>query len=272
MPGEDLMPRFAANISLLFAEHPFLDRFDAAAAAGFRGVECLFPYAFCAPEIAGRLQDLGIEQVLFNLPAGDWEAGERGLAALPGRQDEFRRGVELALSYAERLDCPRLNCLAGIPPSGDVREACWDTLLANLAWAADQLALHGRTLTVEAINSRLDMPGFFLNRSEKVVRALEQINRRNACLQFDLYHQQVESGDVIRTYQRLQHWIGHIQFADNPGRHEPGTGELAFDRIFQVIDESGYAGWVSAEYRPRQNTTESLAGWFGTGSGSLTAL
>ncbi|MFE8070156.1 hydroxypyruvate isomerase [Marinobacteraceae bacterium S3BR75-40.1] len=255
------MPRFAANLTLLFNEHDFLDRFEPAAKAGFEGVEYLFPYAWEAETLARHLTGNGLQQVLFNLPPGDWEAGERGVACHPGRESEFRRGVEQALAYADRLGCRQMNCLAGLVPESSDPSQCWDTLLANLAWAADALASEGCDLMVEAINSRVDMPGFFLDRCERVVAALDAIDRPNAYLQLDLYHQQIQAGDLIRTFERYRDRIGHIQFADNPGRHEPGTGEIHFPRVFEAIDAAGYRGWVSAEYRPSGSTEASLETW-----------
>ncbi len=258
------MPRLAANITLLFNEVPFLERFARAAGAGFRGVECQFPYQWQPAELARRLRDNGLEQVLFNLPAGDWERGERGIAALPGREAEFRAGVEKALAYADALGCVRLNCLAGLAPRGLPVQELMDTLAGNLDWAAGQLAAEGRTLMVEAINSKVDVPGFLLDSSAAVIALIERLGRTNVRLQYDIYHMQIMEGDILRTLETHLDRIGHIQFADNPGRHEPGTGELNFPRIFSALDNMGYAGWVSAEYHPRGDTGESLAalaGW-----------
>jgi len=253
------MPRLAANITLLFNEVPFPERFDRAAAAGFAGVECLFPYPWRPADLARRLGDSGLEQVLFNLPAGDWDAGERGIACLPGRQAEFRAGVEKALAYADALGCTRLNCLAGLVPPDLSRPELMDTLAENLDWAAGQLAAEGRTLMVEAINSKVDMPGFLLDRSAAVIGLIDRLGRDNVRLQYDIYHMQIMEGDILRTLATCLDRIGHIQFADNPGRHEPGTGELNFSRIFERLDELGYRGWVSAEYRPAGDTAEGLA-------------
>lgn len=255
------MPRFAANLTLLFHEQPFLDRFAAAAKAGFKGVEYLFPYLWTADELAARLKQFELEQVLFNLPPGDWEAGERGIACLPDRVEEFREGVFEALEYARALACPRINCLAGLKPESLPADIAFDTLVDNLRFAADILAAEGIILTVEAINSRVDMPGFFLDSSALAMSVIKAAGRENLFLQYDLYHMQIMEGDLCRSLSRLCPHIGHIQFADNPGRHEPGTGEIHFDHVFRHIDSLEYDGWVSAEYRPRTDTASSL-GWF----------
>ncbi len=255
------MPRFAANLSLLFTELPFLDRFAAAAETGFQGVEYLFPYDWPADTLAARLKAHSLTQVLFNLPPGDWQAGERGIACLPDRVEEFREGVIQALEYAQALGCQRINCLAGIRPASLPDEVAFQTLVDNLRFAADLLAAQGRILTVEAINSKVDMPGFFLDTSLKAMAAINEAGRDNICLQFDLYHMQIMEGDLCRSLSRLCPHIGHIQFADNPGRHEPGTGEIHFDTVFAHLDGLDYQGWVSAEYRPQRDTKTSL-GWF----------
>lgn len=254
------MPRFAANLSLLFTELPFLSRFEAARDAAFKGVEYLFPYDWPAPDLRQQLDDTGLEQVLFNLPAGDWLAGERGIAALPDRVAEFREGVDQALEYARALDCPRLNALAGLLPTNGDPDLCRATLVDNLRWAADRLAMENRTLLVEAINSRVDMPGFLLDTSASALSVIDAVDRPNVLFQYDLYHMQVMEGDLVRTLRCHQPRIGHVQFADNPGRHEPGTGEIAFPAVFRALDEMGYDGWVSAEYRPTGATLDSL-GW-----------
>lgn len=252
------MPRLAANLTLLFNEYDFPDRYAAARAQGFWGVECLFPYAWSASDLAARLGDQGLTQVLFNLPAGDWESGERGIACLPGREDEFRRGLETAIGYARALGCKRLNCLAGVRPADLDPGLARDTLIANLGWAAAQLAREGVELVVEAINSRVDMPGFLLDTSAAALAVMEAVGSDNLRLQYDIYHMQIMEGDILRTLARHLPRIGHIQFADNPGRHEPGTGELNYVRIFEALDEMGYDGWVSAEYRPSTTTADSL--------------
>jgi len=252
------VPRFAANLSMLFTEVPFMERFALARAAGFDGVEYLFPYEWPEQELRQALQDNNLTQVLFNLPPGDWAAGERGIACLPDRVDEFRAGVEQALVYASALDCRRLNCLAGLKPVELDKELAWQTLSDNVAWAAGRLEESGITLCLEAINSRVDMPGFVLDTSARVMSLIEAIDADNIRLQYDLYHMQIMEGDLIRTMECLLPWIGHIQFADNPGRHEPGTGEINFANVFGAIDSLGYDGWVSAEYRPSGVTGDSL--------------
>ncbi|MBD3640787.1 MAG: hydroxypyruvate isomerase [Marinobacter sp.] len=255
------MPRFAANLSMLFTEVDFMERFARAREAGFEGVEYLFPYAFPAADIARELEDNNLTQVLFNLPPGDWDAGERGIACLPDRVDEFREGVGQAIEYAQALGCRQVNCLAGLKPADLDEETAWNTLVANIRYAAERLDSEGITLCLEAINSRVDMPGFFLDTSGKVLALIEAVEMDNVRLQYDLYHMQIMEGDLIRTMECLLPWIGHIQFADNPGRHEPGTGEINFSNVFAAIDRLDYDGWVSAEYRPSGETEASLR-WF----------
>ncbi len=257
------MPRFAANLTLLFREYAFLERFGAAARAGFQGVECLFPYAWPAPELAARLRDAGLSQVLFNAPAGDWDAGERGIACMPGRQDEFRRGLERALEYAEALECPRVHCLAGIPPAELESQQAWDTLAENLRWAARQLGRAGRRLLVEPINSRVDMPGYLLDDVARARDLVRQLDEPNVRLQFDLYHVGVMEGDPEPWLRQLLPMIDHVQCADYPGRHEPGTGQLPLAQCFRLLDEKGYSGWVGAEYHPLGSTSEGLGWWPG---------
>ena len=255
------MPRFAANLSMLFTEVPFPDRFALAAEAGFRGVEYLFPYPWEPQLLKGKLEQHNLTQVLFNMPPGDWDAGERGIACLPDRTDEFREGVAEAIRYAHALGCHQVNCLAGLCPDDADDELLWQTLRDNVRWAADQLERAGIRMCLEAINSRVDMPGFLLDTSGKVVELIRQVGSSNVRLQYDIYHMQIMEGDLIRTMEGLLPVIGHIQFADNPGRHQPGTGELNFPALFAALDRMGYEGWVSAEYRPATNTGESLD-WF----------
>jgi len=255
------VPRFAANLSMLFTEVPFLERFAKAREAGFTGVEYLFPYDWPAEQLAECLEAHGLTQVLFNLPPGDWAGGERGIACLPGREAEFRAGVERAVDYARALNCRQVNCLAGLQPDGLDGLIARETLVANVRYAADRLAEAGMTLCLEAINSRVDMPGFLLDTSARALDVIEEVGADNLRLQYDLYHMQIMEGDLIRTVERLLPWIGHIQFADNPGRHEPGTGEIHFANIFAALDRLRYDGWVSAEYRPAVSTEASLA-WF----------
>lgn len=254
------MPKFAANLSFLFTEQPFPERFKLAAAAGFRGVEYLFPYDWPAAEIAGWLAEAGLEQVLFNLPAGDWAAGERGLACLPGRQGEFAESVERACDYAMQLDCARLHCLAGLSPAGHDAAELAATYVANLQFAADRCAAIGATLLIEPINSRIDMPGYWLDDVAKAFRLLDRVDRGNVQVQLDLYHAQIIQGDLARTIEANLGRIGHIQIADNPGRHEPGTGEINYPFLFDLLDRLGYAGWVGCEYKPLTTTAAGL-GW-----------
>ncbi len=253
------MPRFCANLSLLFTEHPFVERWAAAARAGFRGVECHFPYAEPAAVLAEELRRNGLEQVLFNLPPGDWAAGERGIACLPDRVAEFEDGVGRAIAYARALDCRRINCLAGIAPAGAERAELLAVMEGNLRFAARALAREGIELLVEPINDR-DMPGFLLNRSADTLALIERVGEANVKLQYDVYHMQIMEGDLARTLQRDLPRIAHVQIADNPGRHEPGSGEINYPFLFDWLDRIGYTGWVSAEYIPAGETTAGL-GW-----------
>jgi hydroxypyruvate isomerase len=254
------MPKFAANLSFLFADAPFPERFQRAAAAGFAGVEYLFPYDYPAAEIAGWLTGHGLEQVLFNLPAGDWAVGERGLACLPGRRGEFVDGVERALDYAVQLDCTRVHCMAGLRPAGHDEAELEATYVANLRFAAERFATAGATVLIEPINSRIDMPGYWLDDLARGFRLLEAIDRPNVRLQYDIYHAQIMAGDLARTLEANLGRIGHIQIADNPGRHEPGTGEINYPFLFALLDRLGYAGWVGCEYKPLAGTEAGL-GW-----------
>ncbi|MDX1452724.1 MAG: hydroxypyruvate isomerase [Oleiphilaceae bacterium] len=259
------MPMFAANLTMLFTELPFMERFAAASKAGFDYVEYLFPYEWHKQELQHQLQTHHLTQILFNLPPGDWDAGERGIASLPGREEEFRAGVDTAIAYAEALKVKQINCLAGLQ-QGDVSvDQQWQVLLQNVRYAAQKLAEHNIRLLVEPINSRVDMPGFLLDTLDKAKLLLKQAQEPNLGIQFDLYHMQIMHGDVCRLLTQNLPFIQHIQFADNPGRHEPGTGELNYSNIFHTIDELGYEGWVSAEYRPRSDTLESLD-WFAPSS------
>lgn len=255
------MPVFAANLSMLFTEADFMDRFRLAREAGFTGIEYLFPYDWPEEDLKRALADNGLRQVLFNLPPGDWSAGERGIACLPDRVDEFAEGVDQAIRYARALNCRQVNCLAGIRPETLDESLAWRTLVNNVNYAAARLEEEGITLCLEAINSRVDMPGFFLDSSARVIQVIEAVDAGNVKLQYDLYHMQIMEGDLIRSVECLLPWIGHIQFADNPGRHEPGTGEINFRNVFAALDRLGYGGWVSAEYRP-SGATEASLGWF----------
>ena len=253
------MPKFAANLTMLFAELPFPDRFAAAKAAGFTGVEYLFPYDFEKAELREQLQRHGLTQVLHNLPAGDWAAGERGIAIFSDRVDEFRDGVFRALDYAKALDCRQLNCLVGIAPAdADVFELN-EVLVANLRFAADALARERIRLLIEPINTT-DIPGFFLCRTEQAAQLISDISSSNLFIQYDIYHMQVMEGDIARSLQKHLTRIAHVQLADNPGRNEPGTGEINYPFLFRHLDALGYRGWVGCEYKPRTNTIDGL-GW-----------
>jgi hydroxypyruvate isomerase len=253
------MPKFSANLGFLFTELPFLDRFGAAARSGFVAIEYASPYEHRARDIGKRLADHGLTQALFNLPAGDWQAGERGIAILPGREAEFRDSVSRALDYAGELRCARLNCLAGIAPLGANRVALEETFVANLAFAAEAARERGVKLLIEPINTR-DMPGFFLNRSDEALRLINRVGSDNLRLQADIYHMQVMEGDLARRLEAAMPSIAHIQIADNPGRHEPGSGEINYAFLLPLIDRLGYSGWVGCEYRPRA-ATEAGIGW-----------
>jgi 2-dehydrotetronate isomerase len=253
------MPRFAANLSMMFTEHDFLDRFAAAADAGFKAVEFLFPYAHPPAEIAARLAQAGLEPALFNLPPGDWAGGERGLAALPGREAEFARSVETALDYAAATGCRKLHCMAGLVPSGIDRATALRTYLANLRHAAARVADQGITLLIEPINTR-DIPGYFLNRPSEAPDIIAAVGAANLALQFDVYHAQIMVGDLATQLRDHAGIIGHIQIAGVPERHEPDLGEVNYPYLFEVIDRFGYSGWIGCEYRPRGSTLAGL-GW-----------
>ena len=253
------MTKFAANLTMLFTELPFLDRFAAARAAGFDGVEYLFPYEFDARELAARLREHGLVQVLHNLPAGDWAAGERGIACHPDRVDEFRSGVQKAIAYARALGCPQVNCLAGKLPAGVPRETAHATLVGNLRHAAAELGRAGIGLLVEPINP-FDIPGFFLTRTDQALALIDEVGASNLRLQYDVYHAQRTEGELGETLRRHLPRIGHIQVADNPGRHEPGTGEIHYAWLFRHLDALGWDGWIGCEYKPR-TTTEAGLGW-----------
>ena len=255
------MLRFSANLSMLYPALAFLDRFDAAARDGFAGVEYLGPYAEQPEAIVERLQANGLKQVLFNLPSGDWAGGERGLGALPDRVEEFRRGVDEAIRYARRLGCEQVNCLAGIP-RGVAPETAEDTLVANLGYAAPRLADAGVRLLLEPINP-FDIAGFFVTGSAQAIRILDRVNSDNLFLQYDFYHMQRIQGELLGNFKALLPRIAHVQIADNPGRNEPGTGEINYSFIFDELERLGYAGWVGAEYKPRAGTSEGL-GWLNT--------
>lgn len=253
------MAKFAANLSMLFTEVDFLDRFKEAGDAGFKGVEYLFPYDFEASEIKKHLDDNGLEQVLFNLPAGDWGAGERGIGCHPDRVDEFREGVDKAIEYAKVLGNTQVNCLAGKQPEGVSDEEARKTLIDNLRFAADKLKAEGLLLIAEPINTR-DIPGFFLNRTEQALELFDEVGSDNLKLQYDIYHMQIMEGDIAPTIEKYLKRIAHVQLADNPGRHEPGTGEINYPFLFAHLDGLGYSGWIGCEYKPKAGTREGL-GW-----------
>ena len=252
------MPKFAANLSLMFTELDFLDRFDAARANGFEAVEFLFPYAYPAEAIARKLAGAKLQLVLHNLPAGNWEAGERGLACDPARVAEFQHGVALALDYAGALGVHQLHCLAGIVPPGVPSELAHATYIANLRHAATRLAEHGMRLLIEPINT-YDIPGYFLSGSAQAAAVIAECGAENIFLQYDIYHMQRMEGELASTIRARLPLIRHIQLADAPGRHEPGTGEIDFPPLFALLDELGYAGWIGCEYHPLGDTVEGLA-------------
>ncbi|MFC7410750.1 2-oxo-tetronate isomerase [Hydrogenophaga atypica] len=253
------MPRFAANLSMMYTEVPFLDRFAAAAQDGFEAVEYLFPYEHTPAEIAQRLQAHGLTQALFNLPPGDWAAGERGMACLPGREAEFAASVDTAIAYAQATGCKKLHAMAGLMPAGADTQAMRATYVANLRWAAAKLAPLGITLLIEPINSR-DMPGYFLNWQQQAHDVLAEVGAPNLKVQMDFYHCQIMEGDLTRRLEK--HWagVGHIQIAGVPERHEPDSGEVNFPHLFDHLDQLGYGGFIGCEYRPKAGTSAGL-GW-----------
>lgn len=253
------MLKFSANLSFLYQELGFLDRFAAAAKDGFRAVEYLGPYAETREAVAKALRDNGLAQALFNVPSGNWAGGERGIACLPERVDEFRTGVRTALDYAAALNCPKVNVISGLVPAGADMGKLEDTLVENLKFAADLCAKAGVKLLIEPINTR-DIPGFFLTTTKQAEGILDRVGSDNLYIQYDVYHMQVMEGDLIPTYTRLKDRIAHIQVADNPGRNEPGTGEINYPFVLGEIDRLGYDGWIGCEYKPRNGTTAGL-GW-----------
>ena len=253
------MPRFAANLTMLFNEVPFLERFEKAAQAGFTAVEFLFPYAYPAEEIRQRLDANRLTLVLHNLPAGDWDAGERGIACHPDRVQEFRAGVAKAIAYAKVLGVPQLNCLAGKVPAGVAPEALRRTFVENLRFAANELKAAGLKLLIEPINT-FDIPGFYLSGTAQAVDLLDEVGSDNAYVQYDIYHAQRMEGEIAATMQKQLARIGHIQLADNPGRNEPGTGEINYAFLFAHLDKIGYSGWIGCEYKPAAGTEAGL-GW-----------
>ena len=253
------MPKFAANLTMLFTEHAFLDRFEAAAKAGFKAVEFLFPYAWTAEEIKQRLDANGLTLVLHNLPAGDWDAGERGIACHPDRMSEFRDGVGKAIAYAKVLGVGQLNCLVGKAPAGVSEDLLRQTVIENLRFAAAELQKAGLRLLIEPINT-FDIPDFYLSRTVQAIEILDEVGADNAFVQYDIYHAQRMEGELANTAQKHLARIGHVQLADNPGRNEPGTGEINYAFLFTHLDRIGYDGWIGCEYKPT-TTTEAGLGW-----------
>ncbi len=257
------MPQLAANLTMLYNDLPFLERFGAAARSGFKAVEFLFPYAFAAEEIATQLRAHRLQLVLHNLPAGNWEGGERGIACHPNRVDEFRQGVQRALEYAQVLGTPRMNCLAGIQPVGVDAALAHATLVGNLRYAADALKEHNIQLLMEPINT-FDIPGFFVNRTDQGLALMDEVGCDNLFLQYDIYHAQRMEGELANTLRRALPRIAHLQLADNPGRNEPGTGEINYGFLFRWLDAAGYSGHVGCEYKPANTGpggTDAGLGW-----------
>ena len=253
------MPQFAANLTMLFNEVPFLDRFEKSAKAGFKAVEFLFPYPFSASEIKQKLEQHQLKLILHNLPAGDWDAGERGIACHPDRKEEFRAGVAKAIEYAKVLGVHQLNCLAGKAPAGVDPKVLHSTFIDNLRYAAAELKKANLRLLIEPINT-YDIPGFFLNTTQQAVDVLAEVGADNLFIQYDIYHAQRMEGELANTMEKNLSKIGHIQLADNPGRNEPGTGEINYGYLFKFIDRIGYQGWIGCEYKPATNTEAGL-GW-----------
>lgn len=253
------MPKFAANLTMLFTEAAFMDRFALAKQAGFDYVEYLLPYAYGAAELKAQLAAHGLKQILFNLPCGNWAAGDRGIAAHPDRVDEFRQGVTQAITYAQALGVSQLNCLAGKRVAGFDDPQHWKVLVENVRFAAQALQAQGLTLLVEAIN-HFDVPEFFLNRTGQVLKLIEEVGMPNVLVQYDVYHAQREEGELIATLRKNIPKIGHIQIADNPGRHQPGTGEINYPFVFREIDALGYGGFIGLEYIPAGESKASF-GW-----------
>ncbi len=251
------MPKFAVNLTMLFTEVPFLERFDLAKNAGFTTVEYLFPYDFPADTLKSQLEKNGQQQVLFNLPSGDWAKGDRGIAADPERVNEFRAGVEKALDYALKLGVPQLNCLAGKKRPGIDDNRHWATLVDNVRFAAEALQKKNLRLVVEAIN-HFDIPGFVLNRTDQVMKLIDEVGMQNVFMQYDVYHAQREEGELAATLRKHIAKIGHIQIADNPGRHQPGTGEINYPFIIRELDALGYRGFIGLEYIPSPDSSSSL--------------
>lgn len=253
------MPKFAANLTLLYNEHAFMDRFAAAAKAGFTGIEYLFPYDFDKNQLADQLHQHRLTQVLHNLPAGNWSGGERGIACHPDRVGEFQDGVGRAIEYATALGCTQINCLAGLTPANIAPERVRATFVSNLKFASQKLKQSGIRLLIEPINSKRDMPGFYLNHTQQALDIIAEVGSDNLYLQYDIYHMQVMEGDIANTIEKNLKLIPHMQLADNPGRHEPGTGEINYPFLFGFIDRIGYSGWIGCEYKPAATTDAGLS-------------
>ena len=253
------MPRIAANLTMLFNEVPFPDRFAAAAKAGFKAVEFLFPYEYSAAELRARLDGNGLKLVLHNVPAGDWGKGERGIGCHPDRVAEFRSGVDRAIEFATALGCPQVNCLAGIAPKDVAGDRLHATLVDNLCFAAPKLKAAGLKLLIEPINV-YDIPGFYLNRTAQALDLITEVGSDNLYVQYDIYHMQRMEGELANTIKANLPRIAHLQLADNPGRNEPGTGEINYRFLFGWLDSIGYDGWIGCEYKPK-STTEAGLGW-----------
>lgn len=253
------MPQFAANLTMLFNESPFMERFEKASKSGFKAVEFLFPYPFSAEEIKQKLAQNNLQLVLHNLPAGDWDAGERGIACLPDRVAEFEAGVAKAIDYAKVLGVSQLNCLAGKIPAGVDVALLRNTFVSNLRYAANKLKKENIKLLIEPINT-FDIPGFYLSKTQQALDILNEVGSDNLFIQYDIYHAQRMEGELSKTIETNLAKIAHIQLADNPGRNEPGTGEINYAYLFHFIDRIGYKGWIGCEYKPASNTEAGL-GW-----------
>ena len=251
------MAKFAANLTMLFNEVDFLDRFEKAHQCGFKAIEYLFPYAYEPQVLADKLAQYSFEQALFNMPPGDWNVGERGFAAIPGREEEFKQSVDTALLYAQALNCKKIHAMSGIIDQQFTRQQHIETFVNNIRYAADKFAKHGIELLIEPLNSR-DVPGYFIAHQREAVELIKQVDRPNVRLQFDVYHAQIMDGDLTVMIRDLANYIGHVQIASVPLRHEPSEGEINFPHVFNVLDNAGYNGWIGCEYNPKQSTEEGL--------------
>jgi len=251
------MPQFAANLTMMFTELPFMERFQAAHDAGFKRVEFLFPYAFAPSELAAELQKYDLQQALFNMPPGDWDAGERGYASIPGREEEFKQSVATALSYAKALGCKNVHAMSGLVPAGADYQAHVQTFISNIRYAADAFKQDGINVLIEPLNSR-DMPNYFVAHQRDAVALIKQVERDNVKLQFDFYHAQIMDGDLTVLFRDLFNDIGHIQIASVPDRNEPCYGEINYPCIFRMLDEIGYQGVIGCEYKPKGKTQDGL--------------